>query len=171
MLSRRTLLFAPLALTACAATPPLPAEPQPVSLVSAFSGRTRGRGVFRNRITGAERRFNADLDGRLSGDTLTVKEVFRYDDGQTDTLTWVFDRTGPQTWTGRREDTVGAAEVVEDGRLIRLTYTADLRTPDGTTRLGFSDVIWKRADGVVVNDGVVTRFGLPVGAVRFEITR
>jgi hypothetical protein len=171
MLSRRALLLGPLALAACAVAPPLPDDPRPVTLASAFRGRTSGRGVFRNRITGAERRFSADLTGRLSGDRLTVREVFSYDDGQTDTLTWVFTRTGPQTWEGTREDTVGKALVVEDGRLIRLAYEADFRTPEGTTRLGFADIIWKRADGVVVSDGIVTRLGLPVGAVRFEIRR
>jgi len=163
-------LGAALALAACATTPPAPAvETLPVTLADAFTGATRGRGVFTAPIARTERRFTADLDGRLGGDTLTVTEDFVYDDGQTERLTWVFTRTGPGTWDGRREDTVGTAKVVEDGRTIRLSYIADIRSPGGVTRLGFEDVIYRRADGLIVNDGIVTRFGIPVGRVRFEL--
>ncbi|MCX7889501.1 MAG: DUF3833 domain-containing protein [Rhodobacteraceae bacterium] len=172
--SRRTCLAlaAALPLAACAAAPPPPpAQRLPVTLADAFSGRTRGRGVFSAPIVNSERRFTADLAGRLEGGRLTVVEDFVYDDGQTERLTWVFTRTGPGTWDGRREDTVGTAKVVEDGSVIRLSYTADIRSPSGVTRLGFSDVIYRRPDGLIVNDGVVSRFGIPIGTVRFELRR
>jgi hypothetical protein len=170
-LPRRTFLLAPLALAACAAVPADPTGPTvPITLASAFAGRSLGKGVFRD-ITGTERRFTARLDGRLAGDRLTVVEDFVYDDGQVDRLTWVFDRTGPGRWTGRREDTVGPAEVVEQDGLVRLSYTVDFRSLSGTTRLGFSDVIYGLPDGRIVNDAVVTRLGVPVGRVRFELVR
>jgi hypothetical protein len=169
LLPRRTFLIAPLALAACAAAPADPTVATvPVTLDSAFGGRSVGAGVFRD-ITGTERRFAARLDGRLVGDRLTVVEDFVYDDGQEDRLTWIFDRTGPGRWIGRREDTVGPAEVVEDGGLVRLTYTVDFRSLSGVTRLGFADVIYGLPDGRVVNDAVVTRLGVPVGRVRFEL--
>jgi hypothetical protein len=172
--TRRALLglsaLAPL--SACATVPASPRGPLlPVTLVDAFQGRSRGEGVFRAPIAGIERRFAARLDGRLRGDTLTVVEDFRYDDGQEDRLTWVFARTGEGTWDGRREDTVGIAKVTEDGREIRLAYKADFRSASGVARLGFSDVIYRPEPGLVVNDAIVTRWGLPIGTVRFEIRR
>jgi len=172
-LTRRSVLTlgAVLPLAACATVPPSPARALPITLVDAFRGRTRGTGVFRAPLAGIERRFTADLRGRLRGDTLTVVEDFVYDDGQQDRLTWVFTRTGPGTWDGRREDTVGTAKVVEDGREIRLTYRADFRSSSGVTRLGFADVIYRPAPDLVVNDAVVTRWGLPIGTVRFELRR
>lgn len=172
MLTRRTFLLAPAALAACAILPPDPAgETLPMTLESAFLGRSTGRGVFRNSITGAERRFTAALVGQRRGNRLTVVEDFVYDDGQTDRLTWVFDRAGPGRWTGRREDTVGVAEAIEDGRTVRLTYLADFRAPGGVTRLGFADIIWRPEPGLVVNEGVVTKGSIAVGKVRFEIRR
>ena len=63
----------------------------------------------------------------------------------------------------------GLAQVVEAGGVIRLTYTADFASPSGVTRLGFADVIYRRPDGVIVNDAVVTRLGVTVGAVQFVI--
>jgi hypothetical protein len=175
-LTRRSLLLAPVALVACSGTPAAPPEDgrAPITLVGAFAGQRTGQGHFRVWLTGAERRFTARLAGRVTRMAgrrrLTVVEDFLYDDGQQDRLTWVFDETGPGQWTGRRDDTVGLARVVEEDGLIRLTYTADFRSPAGVTRLGFADVIFGTADGRVVNDAVVSRAGLPVGAVRFVLS-
>ncbi len=172
LLTRRSVLAGSLALAACSRVPPSPEGPlRPITLEAAFAGRATGTGVFRVSLTGSERRFRADLDGRLEGDRLTVVEDFFYDDGEENRLTWVFDRAGPGRWTGRRDDTVGVAEVVEAGTEIRLSYIADFDSEGQITRLGFEDVIYHGPDGQIINDAVVTRWGLPVGTVRFEITR
>ncbi|MEM9344479.1 MAG: DUF3833 family protein [Pseudomonadota bacterium] len=169
-INRRAVLCVPVALAACARVPASPDGPtRPITLDQAFRGRANGAGVFRVALTGAERRFTARLDGRLEGDRLTVVEDFFYDHGEENRLTWVFDRTGPGTWTGRREDTVGVATVVESGTEIRLSYIADFRSGDDVTRLGFEDVIYFGPDGRVINDAIVTRLGVPVGRVRFEM--
>lgn len=170
MIKRRSLLLGSLALAACARVPTSPEGPRdPITLDQAFSGKSIGAGVFRVDLTGAERRFKANLDGRLDGDRLTVVEDFFYDDGEQNRLTWVFDRAGPGRWTGRREDTVGMADVVEAENEIRLSYLADFRSGDDVTRLGFEDVIYFDPDGRVINDAIVTRFGIPIGRVRFEM--
>lgn len=173
-LARRALLLGvpALALSACA-TIPYPAEPPAgaITLDEVFVGRLRGRGLFRVDLTGDERRFDARLVGTLQGDRLTVVEDFTFIDGQVDRLTWVFDRAGPGRWTGRREDTVGTAQVVEEDRVVRLDYTADFRSLESVTRLVFSDVIYRAPDGRIINDAIVRRWGIPVARVRFEMTR
>lgn len=161
-----------LAVVGCATVPPSPrVATQPITLDQAFAGQQTGAGLFRVQLTGAERRFTARLNSHLSrdGQRLTIVEDFVYDDGQTNRLTWVFDRDGPGRWTGRREDTVGMATAIEENGMIRLAYVADFDSGTAVTRLGFADVIYRRADGVIVNDAVVTRLGFPVGTVRFEI--
>ena len=169
-ITRRSLRLGTFALPACARLPASPEGPLPrITLDQAFSGRATGAGVFRVDLTGAERRFTARLHGRLVGDRLTVVEDFLYDDGEENCLTWVFDKSGPGRWTGRREDTVGVAEVIEAGSEIRLSYLADFRSGDDITRLGFEDVIYFGPDGRVINDAIVTRFGVPIGRVRFEM--
>lgn len=177
-MQRRTFLIglASVPLAACAATPAPPRQPgPPITLVSAFQGRTTGTGHFRIWLTRDERRFTALLNGRVTGPdgarTLTVVEDFVYDDGQKDRLTWVFRETGPGRWTGRREDTVGEATVIEENGQIRLSYVADFRSPSGVNRLGFEDILYARADGTIVNDAVVSRAGIPVASVRFVIRR
>jgi Protein of unknown function (DUF3833) len=175
-MQRRTLLLglAGLPLAACA-TNPAPPETSgpPITLISAFQGRTTGRGHFRIWVTGDERRFIARLNGTVKGRTgariLTVVEDFAYDDGQTDRLTWVFRETGPGRWAGKREDTVGEALVIEEDGQIRLTYTADFKSPSGVNRLGFQDILYARPDGTIVNDAIVTKAGIAVASVRFLI--
>ena len=163
-----------LALSGCASAPPAPKEPiRPVDLVSAFQGHRVGQGQFRIWLTGEERKFSAVLNGRVTGIAgqriLTVTEDFAYDDGQKDRLTWVFHQTGPDHWSGKREDTVGEAVVIEENGQIRLTYTADFKSLSGTNRLGFSDLIFAQPDGTIINDGIVSRSGFPDAAVRFVI--
>lgn len=171
-MDRRLFLLGGLSLTGCATIPASPTLPTvPVTLDQAFIGRKRGTGLFRVTLTGAERRFTAKLDGHLSrnGQRLTVVEDFTYDDGEENTLTWVFDRADPGRWTGRRDDTVGTATAVEENGEVRLSYTADFAANGKVTRLGFEDVIYLRTEGTIINDAIVTRAGLPVGTVRFEI--
>lgn len=175
-ISRRSFWVATgsLVVGACTTRPPSPMSGSPVkaiSLVDAFRGKTIGIGVFRVPITGLERRFKADLVGTVRGNTLTVVEDFYFEDGEVDRLTWRFTRSGSNTWTGKREDTVGLAQVTENGNEIRLEYIADVRSRGAVTRLGFSDVIYRRADGVVVNEAIVTRSGLAIGSVSFELRR
>jgi len=165
-----------LALTSCASRPAAPKAPAaPLTLVDAFSGRATGVGEFKVWLTGDERRFTALLNGTVTGQTgarrLTVVEDFIYDDGDKNRLTWVFDEVGAGRWSGKREDTVGVAEVIEKDGVIRLTYTADFVSPSGTTRLGFSDVIYDAGGGLMINDAIVTRWGLPVAKVQFKIQR
>ncbi|MEM6712180.1 MAG: DUF3833 family protein [Pseudomonadota bacterium] len=176
-LTRRALLVsAPFFVAGCATRPPSPTPPTvPITLVDAFIGETVGRGLFSVPIAGIERGFDARLSGSLSTvngrETLTIVEDFFFDDGETDRLTWVFTRTGPNSWDGVREDTVGVATVVESGEEVRLDYVADVVSRGETTRLGFADVIFRRPDGLVINEAVVTRFGLPIGSVRFELSQ
>lgn len=177
-MQRRTLLLglAALPIAGCAPTPAPPADPgPPITLVSAFKGRTTGRGHFRVWLTGDERRFTARLNGTVTGPagarTLTVVEDFVYDDGQKDRLTWVFREQGLGSWTGKREDTVGEATVVEEDGQIRLSYIADFKSPSGVNRLGFEDILYAAPDGTIINDAVVSKAGIAVASVRFVIRR
>ncbi len=174
MIDRRSVLLggAALSLAGCATSPPSPADPVlPITLIDAFRGRTVGVGVFRVPLAGVERRFRADLVGTVGRNTLTVVEDFYFDDGEVDRLTWRFTRTGATAWTGRREDTVGEASVRELRSEVRLDYLADVRSRGQVTRLGFADVIYRRRDGVVINEAVVSAGNVPIGSVWFELRR
>lgn len=136
-----------------------------------FLGRFHAKGVFTNRITGTERPFTVVLNGKGNGKSLTLREDFAYADGEKDVKTWVFTRTGPTTWSGTREDVVGAADISTAGGVVRLGYDVDLPTGSGAVRLRFEDVIERSADGMVVNRAIVSKFGLPLGDVDLKFAR
>ena len=61
--------------------------------------------------------------------------------------------------------------MVEEAGLIRLTYTADFKSPSGVNRLGFRDILYAAPDGTIVTDAVVSKSGVAVASVRFVIRR
>lgn len=154
-------------LGACSTIPMRGVDAGPVVLERDFKGRTYAKGVFVNSITGSTRAFDVVLDGRWDGKVMTLKERFAYQDGERDVKTWTFTRTEPGRYIGRREDVVGTANVFTDGGAVRLSYDIVI----GGTQVHFEDVIERRADGVIVNRAIVSKFGVPVGTVDLSFAR
>ncbi len=169
-----TILAITVALAACAGPPrvDVPVNAPPFSLEGFFAGRTVGTGGFTSAIAGIDRRLTVRTTGRWDGKTLTLVEDFLYADGERDRKTWRFTKIAPGRYTGTREDVVGTADVVQDGNTVKLTYTADLPSKDGsTTRLTFADVIAPIDGRRAVNRATVSRFGIPVASVDLVFTR
>lgn len=165
-LTRRHVLVGSmtLATAGCATTPMSPTGPvRPITLVGAFTGRHVGKGRFQIPIVGVDRGLTAVLYGRHSGNTLSVSEHFLFDDGEKQHLTWHFTRTGPRSWSGRREDVVGEAKVEDLGTEIRLSYEANVVSKGSKTLLQFSDVLYRQENGVIINNAVVKKAGFPIG--------
>ena len=173
-LTRRHLLAysAAIATAGCATTPMSPTGPvSPITLVDAFTGRRVGKGRFQIPIVGIDRGLTAVLYGHHSGNTLTVSEHFQFDDGEKQHLTWHFTKTGPRTWSGRREDVVGEAKVEDLGTEIRLSYEANVVSKGAKTLLQFSDVLYRQKNGVIINDAVVKKAGFPIGSTHLVFQR
>lgn len=51
----------------------------------------------------------------------------------------------------------------------RRPLSPDTVTLEDTTRLGFADLIYGQPDGTIIIDGIVSRLGVPVAAVRFVL--
>ena len=168
------VLAAGLALAACASAPPVPeeaAEGARFVLEEDLIGRTVGQGRFTT-ITGVDRGFTVEIDGRLEGDTLVLVEDFLYDDGETDRKTWRLTRLPDGSYTGTREDVVGEARGFADGDAFRLEYMLEIPTEDGGSRqVGFRDVLVELPDGSVLNRANVGWWGFHVGEVELTIVR
>lgn len=168
------LLLCVLLTSACATAPGLPRETGGEAFVIErdLLGATTARGEF-SAINGLRRGFTAYLDGAREGDRLTLVERFEYDDGERDQKTWVLTLKGPGQYTGVREDVLGEARGWQDGNAFRLEY--DIRLPDENGKPGmqvrFRDVMVKTAEGVVINNATVGKWGFNVGNVALKITR
>jgi hypothetical protein len=158
-------LLRPLAFTLFAALISAPAHSADLQLEDFFTGKTYAYGSF-GAITGLSRSFRVDLTGKVRGRVLTLREDFRYDDGERDTKTWIFTRTGPTTYSGTREDVVGETTVHLSGNTARFTYRIDLNPGGDPNIVRFHDKLVLKDDGTLRNTALVTKFALPIARVR-----
>lgn len=135
-----------------------------------FSGHTRAVGSF-TAINGVHREFDVDLHGTWNGRTLELVEHFRYADGERDTKTWRFTRTGPNTYTGIREDVIGTTTVHVRANVAKFSYYVLLDGKDASSRVRFHDTMRLMTDGTVVNTAWVTKYGFPVARTRVEFAK
>lgn len=136
-----------------------------------FEGRTTATGSFTT-ITGFERTFDLELHGRWDGKTLTLREDFTYDDGETDTLTWRFTKVGWNTYTGTREDVIGETLVSVIGNRGYFNYQVDLDRGPGENIVRFYDTLILSEDGrTLSNTARVFKGPLPVAWVRVDFKR
>jgi hypothetical protein len=136
-----------------------------------LAGTHVGEGVFRVPLAGVERRFSVAMRGTWNAraQTLTLREDFVFADGEKQTLTWRFTKTGPGTYEGRREDVVGVATGRQDGAAFRLFYTADIASGGSTRRLSFSDVLYRGAGRTIINEAFVFWYGVRIGSVSLTL--
>lgn len=163
-------------LTVCLALPllvtllVLPAHAADLRLEDFFRGKTYAYGTF-GAITGTSRSFRVDLTGTVRGDVLKLREDFRYDDGERDTKTWVFTRTGPTTYSGTRDDVLGETTVRISDNTAHFTYRVDLNAGGKPNIVRFFDTLVLKKDGTLRNTALVTKFALPVARVKVNFAR
>lgn len=135
-----------------------------------FAGRTYAYGTFKA-INGVQRSFKVTLTGRQRGAVFALREDFVYDDGERDTKTWRFRRTGPNTYRGTREDVIGETIVRLSGNEARFNYQVDLNPEGPPNIVHFFDYMRLEEDGTLINRATVTKFLLPVARVKVNFAR
>ncbi|WP_165216223.1 DUF3833 family protein [Affinirhizobium pseudoryzae] len=146
------------------------AEAADLALEQYFMGKTKATGEF-SAINGVKRSFSVDLTGRWDGKTLVLREDFKFSDGEKDTKTWRFTKTGPGRYTGTREDVIGTTDVVIDGKVARFNYLVNLGTPAKPNKVRFYDKMVLEPDGRLVNTAWVTKYLLPVARTKVIFSR
>ena len=148
-----------------------PANARELRLEDFFKGHTTAKGSYRA-INGVSRKFDVALYGQWDGRTLVLREDFRYSDGETDTKTWRFRKTGQNTYIGTREDVVGSTKVRIRGNKASFSYLVDLDPGERRNLVRFRDTLTLSADGRrIVNTANVFKGPLPVARVRVDFKR
>lgn len=164
----RTLLFAGLLAFVGLGAPSVQAKD--LVLEKFFAGRTVAEGSF-SAINGVKRSFTVDLTGRWNGGVLTLVEDFRFADGEKDRKTWRFEKLGPGSYRGTREDVRGDTQVSVRSDTATFSYIVDLDPGAGENLVRFRDTMVLRGDGTLLNTAWVTKFGFPVALTRVEFRR
>ncbi|MEM8575306.1 MAG: DUF3833 family protein [Pseudomonadota bacterium] len=148
-----------------------PASARDLRLEDFFKGKTNAKGSYRA-INGVSRKFDIDLHGRWDGRTLVLREDFRYANGERDTKTWRFRKTGKNTYVGTREDVVGNTKVRIKGNKAFFSYLVDLDPGERRNLVRFRDTLTLSADGRrIVNTATVFKGPIPVARVRVDFKR
>lgn len=145
------------------------AQAEPLRLERFFKGTLNAEGRFRNSWTGSERGLAVKMKGSFDGKILRLREDFVYSDGERDQKTWIFTKTGADTWSGLREDVLEPAAITTstDGS-VQFGYTARI----GGYDLSFRDRLEKIDAKTVRNTASVYAFGfIKVGEVELVMRR
>lgn len=151
----------------CASQPEILAAAPPKALVveQALTGRLLGEGAFINTLTGGETKFSVIMNGSWNGRSLTLVEDFTFGDGSQERKTWVLTKKAEGVYEGTREDVIGVADIRQDGVAVRLDYEVTLHTGIGPIDVRFRDIMQYQPDGSILNEAVVSKFGLRIGRV------
>ena len=140
-------------------------EQRELVLEEYFSGNTRAWGLFEDRVGNVRREFVVDIDGTWDGKTLTLDEDFLYSDGEKETRTWSIKKSGPNSYVGSTENSVGDAIGTRAGNAFNWRYDFNLKVGDSIWKVHFDDWMFLQSDGVLLNRATVSRWGVKIGTV------
>lgn len=130
-----------------------------------LNGPLVAHGIVTDRSGRLLQRFTVDLTGRWQGDTGTLDERFRYDDGRQEQRIWTITRTADGRYTGRAADVVGEALGEAAGPALNWRYTLKLPVDGRTWHIDFDDWMFLVDEQVMVNRAKMQKFGITVGEV------
>lgn len=130
-----------------------------------FDGACDAWGIFVDRFGRLRRRFTVRMSGDWDGDTLTLHEDFRYDNGVLEQRVWHIRRSGPDGYVAEADGVIGQAQGRQYADAVNWQYRFRLRVGDRTIRVTFDDWLYRHEDDVVVNRASVRKFGIRLGEV------
>ena len=135
----------------------------PLDLQTYFTGPIKAWGFVQDYSGKVTRRFDVEMVGTWNGDVGTLKEKFKYYDGETQERTWTIKKIAENRYEGSAGDIVGTATGETAGNAMRWAYEMNLEVGDKTYRITFDDWMFLMNDGVLINRSYLKKFGLTVG--------
>ena len=129
-----------------------------------FSGQLCAWGTVRDFNGDVSRRFIADIKGEADDTSFTLDEVFLFDDGETQTRLWQFQKTS-NGWEGRAGDVVGVAEGAFYGNMMSLKYDLEVNLDGDTIVISIDDELHLIDDNNLLGKTIMKKFGISVGEI------
>ncbi|MDQ4425408.1 DUF3833 family protein [Thalassolituus sp.] len=139
-----------------------------------FDGKICADGVVRDRSGAETRSFNARIDASWDEEGVgTLDEVFYFYDepgaeAKRETRVWTLTparKDGREVLSAKASDVPEATTMEWAGNAIHMAYTLRYGEPGDTIDLDMDDWMFHVADGVVVNETRMTKFGIHVGQI------
>ena len=137
-----------------------------LELKTFFEGEVKAWGIVQNRSGNVVQRFEVDITGTISGDTITLDETFRYGLGEgPEKRIWTITEVSPGVYEGSATDIPGPATGKAFGNALYWGYQMDLPVGDKEYTVKFEDWMWALDDDKLVNRSYIKKFGLVVAEV------
>ena len=139
-----------------------------------FDGKICADGVVRDRSGAETRSFNARIDASWDEEGVGTLDVvfYFYDEpgaeAKRETRVWTLTparKDGREVLSAKASDVPEATTMEWAGNAIHMAYTLRYGEPGDTIVLDMDDWMFLVADGVVVNETRMTKFGIHVGQI------
>jgi len=107
-------------------------------------------------------RFVADMKGEWDGNTGTLAESFRYDNGSTQERKWYLTLDENGSFTATADDIIGTAQGQISGATLSMTYRIRLTEAAGGHVLSVTDWLYLMENGTILNRSELRKFGIKV---------
>ena len=147
-------------------------ENQPTLVAETFfNGKLEAHGILKDRSGKVIRYFSADIDAWWENGIGTLDERFVFDDGERQTRVWKLEKVADNEYRATAGDVIGDGNMKIAGNSLFLDYV--LRVPyDGDTiDLSIDDRMYRIADNIIVNESIMTKFGVEVGELTLVILK
>jgi len=129
---------------------------------SYFNGPIKAWGIIQDWRGQVVSRFDVDMVGSWEGGVGTLKENFRYYNGDTQKRVWTITKNADGNYTGKADDIIGDATGFSNGSALQWNYKMDITVDDRTYRINFDDWMWQMNDGVLINRSYLKKYGFTV---------
>ena len=136
-----------------------------------FSGSLRAHGIVKDRSGKVTRYFNARIEAEWVDGVGTLDEVFKFDDGEEQRRIWKLVKDDGGNYIGSANDVVGTSTLEVSGNSLFLDYVLRIPYDDGTLDLNIDDRMYLVSDRVLINESVMTKWGVKVGQITLVIEK
>ena len=136
-----------------------------------FNGKLTAHGVIKNRGGKVVRYFNADIDASWKNGVGTLDEHFLFDDGERQQRIWTLSPAADGSYSGTAGDVVGEGRLEYAGNSVFLDYVLRIPYRDGTVDVRVDDRMYLVQEDLLINESVMTKFGIEVGSILLVIRR
>jgi hypothetical protein len=136
-----------------------------------FNGSLRAHGIVKDRSGKVTRYFSASIEADWVDGVGTLDEVFKFDDGEEQRRIWKIVKDDSGNYVGSANDVVGTSTLELAGNSLFLDYVLRIPYDDGTLDLHIDDRMYLVSDRVLINESVMTKWGVRVGQITLVIEK
>lgn len=139
--------------------------------VNFFNGNLTAHGVLKNRSGDVTRTFNATIKASWKDNIGTLDERFVFDDGEVQYRVWTLVPQADGSYIATAGDVKGEGKANISGNAMHLTYVLGIKYKGSDLDLAVDDWMFRISDDVVINESVLSKWGIKVGSIQLAIVK